>query len=159
MPNCQNLLKGEIARVKFLITVPDSIVSPLYVTPGKFTSDSLLYLKPTPVGDTATIVVGPRCSLSRLLFSQSVNSMTSPTPNPATGHAGLDISLLAPSSPELRIMNEAGQVSQTLLDGSRQMDAGAYHIDFDTRSLAAGTYLIQLQAGEYHCTKQFVVVR
>lgn len=159
LPGSQNVAKGEIARVKYLVTVPDSVVSTMVLSPGRFTSDSIMFIKPVPTGDTTTITVGARCSLSRLVFVQGLNLMTTPKPNPTSGRVTLDISLLEDSRATLRVLNSAGQNVFTLLDGSQQIQHGSYHVEFAGQSLSSGTYIIELQGGDFHGTQRLVVVK
>ncbi len=159
LPGSQNVAKGEIARVKYLVTVPDSVVSTNVLSPGRFTSDSIMFIKTVPTGDTTTITVGARCSLSRLVFVHGLNLMTSAKPNPTSGRVTLDIALLEDSRATLRVLNSAGQNVLTLHDGSQQILHGAYHVEFDAQSLSSGTYIIELQGGDFHGTQRLVVVK
>ncbi|MDP4233194.1 MAG: choice-of-anchor D domain-containing protein [Bacteroidota bacterium] len=159
LPESQDVAQGEIARAKFLITVPDSILSTMLLTPGRFTSDSIMFIKPIPIGDTTTVAIAGRCSISRLIFHEGLNAMTVPTPNPTTGRVSLDVSLLEDSQPTLRVLSSVGQSVLTLLDGNKTIQHGSYHIEFGTESLASGMYVIELQGGDYHATQRMVVVR
>lgn len=155
----ESVAKGEIARVKFLVTVPDSVVSTMTISPGKFTSDSIMFIKPRPVGDTTRIHVAPRCNISRLVFRNGRNAISAPQPNPTRDETSVDISLLAPSTPELRLLNAMGQQVMSLLPGDREFDGGSYHISFDTRTLPQGAYVLDYRVGDYHTIKRIVVVR
>ncbi|HET6511063.1 MAG TPA: LamG domain-containing protein, partial [Candidatus Kapabacteria bacterium] len=81
--DCDSVRFGEIATIKYVVAAPDSIKSPIVLTPLKFTSDSLMWLKPIPVGDTATVKALPYCNIDRLNFIGGNNELTPPRPNPA----------------------------------------------------------------------------
>lgn len=156
---CQNVDSGEFARVKFLVAVPDSIVSTMTLTPGVFTSDSIMFIKPRPVGDTSIVSVGPRCNISRLIFTGGANSMSPPNPNPTSGIIAVDLSFVEDTNPELTIVNSAGATVIKLMDGTLPMKGGRYHVQFDSRKLADGVYYIQFHAGDYRATERFVVIK
>jgi hypothetical protein len=159
LPECQNVAKGEIARAKFLITVPDSIVSLLTLTPGSFTSDSIMFIKPRPTGDTSYVKVGPRCNISRLVFRDGSNSISQPHPNPTSNRVAFDVSFVEDATPELQVLNSAGETVLTLMDGSRSYQGGSYHVEFDARQLPAGAYFVAFHAASYHTTTQLVIVK
>ena len=156
---CNNVDTGEVARAKFLITVPDSVVSVMTLAPGTFTSDSIMFIKPRPVGDTGVVTVGPRCNVTRLEFHTGSNSISTPHPNPATGRVAIDVSFLEDAMPSLHIVNSAGANVMTLMDGNTAMTYGSYHLEFDARGLAAGAYYIDFRAGDYRAGERLVVIK
>jgi hypothetical protein len=159
LPGCQNVAKGEIARVKFLVTVPDSVTTSMTLTPGVFTSDSLMFIRPVPIGDTSVVSVGPRCNISKLVFHTGTNSISAPRPNPASGKVSLDLSFIEDANPELQIFNSVGDRVLTLMDGNAAYQGGSYHVGFDARKLAAGVYYVEFHAGEYRAAERMVVVK
>ena len=159
LPECQNLTMGEIARVKFAIAVPDSITSIMTLQPLIFTSDSIMWLKPTPVGDTSIVSVGPQCNITRLNFRTGSNSISEPRPNPAAGLVAIDVSFIEDASPELMLYNECGQRILTLMDGRSTYTGGSYHLEFDAQKLAAGAYYIQFKAAGFQATKHLMVIK
>ncbi len=157
--SCNNVDTGEVARAKFLITAPDSVVSIMTLAPGTFTSDSIMFIKPRPVGDTGVVSVGPRCNITHLEFRVGSNSISTPHPNPATGRVAIDVSFIEDASPMLNIFNSTGVSVLTLLDGSAKMGGGSYHLEFDARLLAAGAYYIDFRAGDYRAGERLVVIK
>ncbi|HET6401156.1 MAG TPA: choice-of-anchor D domain-containing protein [Candidatus Kapabacteria bacterium] len=159
LPMCWNVDSGIIARVKFLAAVPDSITTTMTLTPGKFTSDSIMFIKPRPVGDTSTVSIAARCNISRLDFVGGSNAMLPARPNPTSGIVTVDLSFVGDAMPTLDIVNSAGATALELMDGSTFYKGGSYHIEFDSRKLAAGAYYMMFQAGEYRASERFVVIR
>jgi hypothetical protein len=158
LPECQNLKAGEIARVRFVVAVPDSITSSMTLTPGKFTSDSIFWVKPMATGDSTTVTVGARCNISRLLFRSGNNSISKPRPNPSSRDVAFDVEFVEDASPVLAIYDETGALARTLLDGRTQMKGGRYHIAFSTAGLPTGTYHVEFRAASYHDSERMVVV-
>ncbi len=159
LPECWNIDSGIVATLKFLAAVPDSIVTTMTLTPGKFTSDSIMFIKPRPVGDTSTVSIAPRCNISRLDYVGGAFSMSSVHPNPGSGIVSVDLSFVGNANPLLRIVDAAGATALELMDGTAAYQGGSYHIEFDSRRLAAGAYYVIFQAGDYHATEPFVVIR
>jgi hypothetical protein len=159
LQECQNLTKGEIARLTFVIAVPDSVDSPMILDPLKFTSDSIMWLKPIPAGDTSVVHVEPQCNITRLDFHAGSNSVSIPHPNPATDRVTLDVSFMADASPDLRLFNQSGENILTLMNGQTQYTSGSYHLEFDAHMLPAGAYYIEFKAGAFHATRRLVVIK
>ena len=158
-PESQNIDSGEFARVKFLMTVPDSAVSMLSLNPGKFTSDSIMFIKPRPTGDTSIVYVGPHCDISTLTFTGGSNSITPVEPNPAGTTASIALSFAADGNPELKVINSLGTTVLVPLNGSTEYKAGSYRVTFDTHSLPNGSYSIVFRAGDYQAVERFMVIR
>jgi len=156
---CQNVAKGELARVKFVVAVPDSIASYMTLTPGTFTSDSIMFIKPRPTGDTSYVNVSGRCNITRLVFRDGGNSISKVHPNPSSEKVAVDVSFIEDANATLEVLNSAGQNVLTLMDGSTLYQGSSYHVSFDTRRLPAGSYILMFHAGEYRATERFVVLK
>jgi hypothetical protein len=61
--------------------------------------------------------------------------------------------------PTLTIFNSAGANILELMDGNTFYKGGSYHVAFDSRTLASGTYYLMFQAGEYRASERFMVIR
>jgi hypothetical protein len=158
LPECQDLKAGEIARVKFVIAVPDSVTSVMTLTPGTFTSDSIFWVKPMAAGDSTTVSVGSRCNISRLVFRAGNNSVSRPQPNPSSGKVSLDVEFVEDANPVLAIYDESGACVRSLLDGTRPMQGGKYHLEFDTRALPSGVYHLEFRAASFREVERLVIV-
>ena len=158
LPECWNVDSGVVATLKFLATVPDSIVTTMTLTPGKFTSDSIMFIKPRPVGDTSTLSIAPRCNISRLDFVGGTYSISPVHPDPSSGIVSVDVSFIGNENPKLEIVDASGAPALTLLDGTSTYKGGTYHVAFDSRRLAPGAYYIMFHVGEYQKMKRFIVV-
>ena len=78
-------------------------------------------------------------------------------PNPAKGEAMVDFFLDNNEHVTMRIFNSLGNLVETVAD--KNMDAGPHMIMFDTKQLAAGTYLYALQAGDAVLERNLIVVK
>jgi hypothetical protein len=59
---------------------------------------------------------------------------------------------------ELKIFDAIGQEVMTLIDG-QLMQAGSYNVNFDASSLASGTYIYRLKAGNYVSSKKMMLLK
>jgi hypothetical protein len=150
-------MKGEIMRMKFLVAVPDSVISQMIVSPLVFTSDSIMFIKPVPAGDTTMVKVDPKCNISSLNFTGGTNAITIPRPNPTTGRVELEIEFFEEIAPKLQIYRTTGEKVMTVLTGEDVMKGGRYRLNFDMHKLAAGSYLIVYEAGRYRATEKIVI--
>lgn len=157
LAKCDTISKGEIARMRFLMCVPDSVISPMVLVPGYFTSDSLFYVKPVATGDTGMVKVGPHCSISYLRFTGGTNAITIPRPNPTTGIVEMEVEFFEDVAPKLVIYNSTGLQVLKVLDGTAQMKGGRYKLSFDLRQLSEGAYIMTFDAGRFHATEKIIL--
>jgi hypothetical protein len=159
LPGCDSVMKGELARAKFLVLVPDSVISPIYVIPGKFTSDSIFFIKPIPTGDTGAVKIDPKCGITSLNVVGGTNSISAPRPNPTTGLVELEVEFFEDVAPKLLIYDVQGKEALAVLDGTTQMKGGRYKLSFDLSHLADGSYVLTFDAGIFHATKKIIVTK
>ena len=98
--------------------------------------------------NTVATVGGPEAA--RLVLHPSA-------PNPTATSTTLRYELAAAADVEVVVVNVLGQRVATLASGPAA--AGPHAVTVDARSLAAGTYFVQVRAGGEAQTRPFVVVR
>jgi hypothetical protein len=159
MEDVDSLKKGEFASLRFIVTVPDSITSPVIITPGQFTSDSLMWIKPVPTGDTAVMRVEPKCNVNRMNFVGGTNELTPPRPNPAEHRAFIEFEFFEDVEAMMDLYDLAGAKQMEIVKRGEAVGRGRYRVEVDTRSLAPGKYIYVLRAGSFTASKQLVIVR
>jgi hypothetical protein len=157
--DCDSVKLGEVARVSYVVAAPDSITSAVILTPLKFTSDSLMWLKPVVAGDTATMKVFPYCNINRLNFVGGTNELTPPRPNPASQSAIIEFEFFEDVIATIDLYDLIGGKRMELIRTGDVTRGGRYQIEVDTRTLAPGKYLYVLHAGSFTASKQLVIVR
>ncbi len=155
--HCDSIKMGEIARMKFVMTVPDSVISKMTLAPGQFTSDSIFFVKPVPTGDTSMVKVGAHCSISYLTFTGGSNTITAPRPNPTNGNVELEVEFFETVAPKLAIYSTTGEKVLNILEGVTPMKGGRYKLSFDLRSLSSGSYVLMFEAGSLHATQKIIL--
>jgi hypothetical protein len=154
---CNSVVKGEITKIKFILDVPDSVISSIILIPRKFTSDSIMFIKPIPTGDTSAVKIGPRCTISYLVFKGGINAFANPHPNPTTGRIETEVQFFEDASPKLTIFSATGARVLQILDGLQQIKGGRYKLDFDVSRLSEGAYTLVFEAGEFRAAKRIIV--
>jgi hypothetical protein len=157
--DCDSVKRGKIAAIKYVVAAPDSITSPVILTPLKFTSDSLLWLKPVVEGDTATMKVLPYCNINRLNFVGGTNELTPPRPNPASHSTIIEFEFFEDVTATMDLYDLTGAKKMELVRSGDVTKGGRYQIEVDTRLLTPGKYLYVLKAGSFTASKQLVIVR
>ncbi len=157
--DCDSIVKGEITRLRFLIAVPDSTVSPMRLIPGFLTSDSIFFIKPIPSGDTSALSVLPRCNISYLEFTGGKNAFMPLRPNPTTGRAESEFEFFGDLAPKLVIYSSTGNKVMTVLDGEQIMKGGRYRLDLDLSPLAEGSYILVFEAGKFRASEKVIIGR
>ncbi len=161
LPGCDSIAQGEIARLRFQVAVPDSILSPmrLAVEGSDFTSDSAFWVKLIPQGDTGAVQVDSRCNITRLDFAGGANKLSPPTPNPTGGVVVIEVAFFEDARAKLILYNSAGVEVTRLLDGGELLPGGRYRLEFDTSELPTGSYFYVLEAAHFTATERLQVIR
>ncbi len=162
IPGCDSIRQGEIALLRFVVAVPDVVSSPMYLIPQPFTSDSIFWVKldpPITTGDTTTVMVDPRCNISRLNFRGGTNKLSAARPNPARTRISIEAEFVEDANTRLRLYNSAGVEVYQVLDGSTRMSGGRYRFDFDVSVLPSGDYYCVLEAGRFRAVEQVKIVK
>ena len=87
----------------------------------------------------------------------SAFSLLEVSPNPFNPSTALSFKLQAASFVSLKVYDTAGRVVSTLLDGWTQ--AGTHEATFDGSKLAAGVYLVRLEAGKDVQVEKIVLLK
>jgi hypothetical protein len=159
LPGSTNVKKGEIARVKFVIAVPDSILTLMILSPDPFTSDSDLWLTPKPAGDTTMVRVDKKCNITRLVFTTGINTLSVPVPNPSTNRVRIDVEFVEDANATLKIFDATGREVYRPLSGDVLMKGGKYSVDLDVSRFSPGAYFYRIEAGTYRETKRMLILR
>ena len=108
-------------------------------------------LVPVELADVGAIIVSEEATAEALALGLSV----APNPLGATTTVRFETQAAGPVS--LRVFDATGRAVATLLDG--ELAAGPASAELDARGLAAGVYVVRLQAGATVATQQISVVR
>ena len=84
-------------------------------------------------------------------------SLWAPMPNPFSGSTRVRYELAEPQRVRVRVFDVLGREVARLADGDRA--AGRHTVPFDGRGLAAGVYVVRLEAGGRSFTRQMTLVR
>ena len=78
-------------------------------------------------------------------------------PNPFNPLTQINFSLPVNGKTELTVYNILGQKVKTLVN--KVMPAGIYHVQFNAESLATGTYVYELRAGNKVIRKRMILLK
>lgn len=164
--NVDSLQAGTVALLRFLVAVPDTLITPMIVSSdsASFRTDSLIFLRIRPIPTTATWTTDGICNITFLRFPQAgggnlVAQLFQSYPNPSAGdRTTIEFELTETSPVRLTIYDQLGNVIQTLMDG-QVLQAGRYAAEADTRSLAQGMYRYVLESGSFRAAKAMVIIR
>jgi hypothetical protein len=79
-------------------------------------------------------------------------------PNPFNPATTIKFGLTTEMAVELKVFDITGQEVMTLIDG-QLMNAGSYNVHLDASSLASGTYIYRLKAGNYVESKKMMLIK
>ena len=149
---------GPLARLRFLVTVPEFAQTDVSVAAAGFISDSLQFLDVVPSGAATPFVTSGECRLTVLNFSTPAPSSIRVLPHPVHDDATVRFTMAETVPVTLHLLNTQGVVVRELLDGSQRLVGGEYQADFSTRDLPSAVYYLRIAAGVFTSTIPVVVV-
>jgi hypothetical protein len=160
LEGCDSIRAGEIALLRFVVAVPDSVVSPIRIDRESvlFASDSAFWVKLVPSGDTGRVVVDGRCNITRLNFRGGMNKLSAAAPNPASTAIAFDVEFLEDGNPRMVVYDAAGGEVAWMMTGE-PMSGGGYRLVLDVSDLPAGVYYCVFENNRFRAVERFVVAR
>jgi hypothetical protein len=157
--NMDDVKAGVIANLKFLVTVPDTVISPMHVVADNFQTDSLQFIDIIPVSGQSPFVTTGKCSITTLKYTSVISTLAQNKPNPFHSSTVIEFATQETAPVTLKIYSMSGQLVNTLLDGSLLLPGGAYTVDVSAQDLHSGLYYYVLQAGIFSDTKTMTIVK
>ena len=154
-----SLRAGEIARLIFRVTVPDSIISSLAVEAYGFDSDSILFLDIIPVGSSAKVEVEGKCSITYMKFTDVKPMLMQNAPNPWSDKTTIEFAINEYAEVKLKIYDLNGKLRFVALDGHRTFPPGKYKVDINGAGLESGTYFYTIEAGVFKASKTMQILK
>ena len=153
-----SLASGEVARLRFLVTVPEFDQTDIMVEASGFLSDSLQFLDIVPSGNETPFITDGKCDITVVTFSTVGVPVMRIAPNPVSDDATISFRMQETVPVTLLLVDASGQTVMSLLDGTDRLVGGEYQVRFNTSDLPAGVYHARIQAGVFTQTRPFVVV-
>ncbi|RPI67633.1 MAG: T9SS C-terminal target domain-containing protein, partial [Ignavibacteriae bacterium] len=154
-----SLSGGELARLQFLVTVPEFQQTDIAASISGFVSDSLQFLDIVPAGNTTPFVTGGKCDITVVKFSTVGTPKIEIHPNPTSNDATITFRMRESVPVDLHLVNSQGIDVRSLLDATQIFNGGEYAVRFNTMDLPAGVYFVRITAGVFSDTVPFVVVK
>ncbi|MBI2794370.1 MAG: choice-of-anchor D domain-containing protein [Ignavibacteria bacterium] len=154
-----SLKSGEVARLRFLVTVPDININDITVEASGFISDSLQFIDVVPNTVITPFSTTGKCNITVLKFDTLGAPMIGITPNPVADDATITFRMYETVPVVLELFNSSGFQTKIFLDGSIVLPGGEYAVRFSSADLPAGLYHARIAAGVFSSTKAFIVVK
>lgn len=166
--NVDSLGAGAVALLRFVVAVPDTLITPLLVSSdsASFRTDSLMFLRIRPLPTTATWTTDGICNITFLRAPgagkggnfNALAQLFQSYPNPTAERSTIEFELRETAPVSLVLYNHTGTPVMTMLSG-QVVQAGRYAVEVDTRSLAQGVYWYRLESSAFVEAKSMVIVR
>jgi hypothetical protein len=157
--NVDSLSAGEIARVEFLVVVPDSINTSISLDSKSFDTDSVLFLDIIPVGTESTFISNGRLNLTYLQYGTAPAELKQNSPNPWSEATEIEFILEEELDVTLKLYNQIGDEVDDLMDGVKSLPKGKYKAEINSAGLKTGLYYYELRAGGHVLTKKMILVK
>lgn len=155
--NADSLKAGQIAKLKFLITVPDSISTTMDVMTANYKTDSLMFYNLIPRKKTSKVEYEGQCRINYLTYSNAPFVLNQNYPNPWVDKTSISFSLREKNPISLRIYSILGQEMKSFFEDGIEYNPGTYLIQLNDKSLKPGVYLYVLESGDYKDSKIMVI--
>ena len=162
LPGIDSLDAGPLARFRFIVSVPDSITSDMFIDSSgvSFASDSIFFVKPVPGGDRTTVQVDPRCNIAYLNFRPgTTNRLSAPQPNPAHDRVLIEVEFFEDAEADLVLFDASGREVIRIIDGTERMTGGEYLLELDVSGLPTGDYYYRFRANRFSATERLRIIR
>ncbi len=154
-----NLKSGKIAELKFLVVIPDSIISEMTVETMNFVTDSVMFYDIIPLSENSILVCKGSCNLTYLNYSINLPTLKQNSPNPFSNITNIEFTLQERANTILKIYNYSGELVKTVLDGNIQFKPGEYKIEINADEFESGLYFYELQNGIFRDIKKMIIVK
>jgi hypothetical protein len=164
---------AQVTSALMPTTVTDLIINNAagVVLSQQTTINGVLRLMAGEFDNTIPFTLGPNGSISyeggslKIPVSVELRELNIPEsffveqnyPNPFNPTTTIKFGLPSASHVTVKVFNILGHEVATLLDG--RIDAGTHNLPFDAKSLSAGIYFYQIQAGDFVEIKRMVLVK
>ncbi len=150
---------GKIAELRFVILVPDTSEQLLHIVPDSvFKTDSLLFLKLSPIASQTQIQTGSKCFATTARSAVGSSTLYQSYPNPATNRVSFRFDIQESVPAVLSVYNATGEQVATLMDGTQKLQSGQHSIDWDVSHLPPGVYTYTLYAGIFSAKRTMIIV-
>jgi hypothetical protein len=158
--NVDSLRAGKIAEAEFLVTVPDSISTEIFLSAANFDTDSILFYELIPEATRSWFLSSENCEIGQVSFSENNQiSLMQNVPNPWSISTEITFSITTDSNIELLIYTMQGVVVKRIDYDKKQFKKGTYTINIDSEDLHSGIYFYTLRTGNISATKSMILIR
>jgi hypothetical protein len=154
-----SITTGILATARFVITVPDSVQSPMSLTLSDIRTDSLAFIDIIPLGNKVPVIVNGRCGQTTLTFTDIAPTLLQNVPNPVQGKARIEFSFAENTPFTLSLYGADGRFIKMLAGSEMPVDGGIYSVEIDGSEYQPGVYFYILQAGIYKETRKMHIIR
>lgn len=145
---------GILAELEFVATLGNAVSTPLRLESLTWDRGSV-----TTTVEDGEFRLAEICAegTTRLIDASGLFGLKPIRPNPTTGNAELEYSVLEPGRTRLILSNPLGRSTWLLLDGV--VSPGTYITNINLSSLPTGLYILTFQTPTQHAVEQVMVVR
>jgi|GEM_PF-1594161 len=152
------VLKGPIGTMRFLVTVPDVIDSPINFHNYGFDTKDILFYTFEETINSITFSSSQSCNISTLTFTDEITALSQNYPNPWIDKTRIEFSVSESEPVWLRIYDVSGNLVHTSYEGEI-LEFGNHILDLDSSLLESGIYYYELENGVFRESRRMVLIR
>ena len=156
--NVDSLKAGLIASSDFLVVVPDTIITSLFVQSRDFNTDSIMFIDIHPQPSDGSFKTIGECNLTYFNYSSHIPNLFQNTPNPWTDYTRIDFVLQEKTSVRLKLYDSKGKYIKELIN-SNNMEPGQYSYLLNSEDLNSGLYFYILESGSFTSVKSMILIK
>jgi hypothetical protein len=156
--NESRVLKGDIGKIRFLVTVPDMIESPINIENHSFESDDIMFYNLQATENELLFSSSQSCNITLLTYTNEISFLSQNYPNPWSQKTTIDFSISEIDPVMITIYDISGNKIKEFIyrDG---MELGNHSIELESQEFESGVYLYELENGVFRDTKFMNVVK
>lgn len=156
--NVDSLRAGLIASSDFLVVIPDTIVTSLFVQSRDFLTDSIMFIDIHPEPSDGSFSAIGECNLTYFNFSSHLPDLIQNNPNPWSNHTKIDFVIQEKAAVRLKLFDAQGKLIRELIN-TNTMDPGHYQYVLTSSDLTSGIYFYVLETGSFKNVKSMVLIK
>jgi hypothetical protein len=111
----------------------------------------------TGSGSATLALQAPGCELGTVNVQPFTSALQAAFPNPATDMTTVTYSTIEDATVTIDLRNALGKTALPVVNA--YLKPGVYSATIDTRVLKTGVYFLRMQAGEFNCVKELLILR
>ncbi len=153
-----SLRKTEIAFIKFLVVVPDSVQTKIDMNTKNYFTDSFMFINIIPEPNTVLFISNEKCNISTLLFDESQPYLYTNYPNPWNDRTKIDFYIPDETKVTIELYSIDGGFITQLIE-NKSFKKGLYSLEINSDLLDKGIYFYRMISSNQIMVRKMILIK